>query len=113
MIQLLPEQIDALCEIQTLSADAGAEIVIIGAIAYRHWIDNNRQTDDIDVTVALNLADFERLSEQLLKRGWKRDNKMEHRWYSPKNVRIDILLAGDELRAAGQITWPQSQAVMS
>jgi predicted nucleotidyltransferase len=113
MIQFLPEQIEALREVKELCNEANAEVVIIGAIAYQYWITDKRQTYDVDLTVALDLDAFETLTTRLRALDWRRDERREHRWYSPKNVRIDLMPAGPNLRNAGSITWPQSKMVMS
>jgi predicted nucleotidyltransferase len=113
MIKLLSEQIEALRQIQELCQKAKAEVVIIGAIAYQFWITDNRQTFDLDLTVALDLDAFEMFAAQLRARGWGRDDRREHRWYSPQNVRVDLMPAGEKLRNEGSITWPESKMVMS
>ena len=50
----------------------GKEVVIIGAVAYRIWIDDPyRHTEDVDVAVAIDLDDLPRLAMLLRGEGWK------------------------------------------
>jgi len=76
-----------------------ANIVVIGAAAYRTWIaDGFRATEDVDLVVALDLPDLPQLTGPLLGRGWRQDTRREHRWYSPREARIDLLPVGLQAR---------------
>jgi predicted nucleotidyltransferase len=90
-----------------------AEVVVIGATAYRLLMDDaDRHTLDIDLALALDLGDFSALETALVDRGWTRSDRLEHRWTTPQGNRFDLLPAGPELRRRRQITWPKSGFVM-
>jgi predicted nucleotidyltransferase len=92
----------------------GADLVIIGAIAYQvHFPKEDRHTGDIDFAVALDLDEFAELEQRLLADHWIRFANREHRWRSPRGTILDLLPAGPKLRAAKQVTWPASQFTMS
>jgi len=64
MTTLLPEQADALRDIQAVCRDLNVDIVVIGAAAYRAWVqDEHRSTEDVD-TVAGTGRMGRRLSSQ-------------------------------------------------
>ena len=64
-------QLQDLRDLQGVARDLGAEAVIIGAMAYRLFIeDADRQTYDIDLAIALDLDEFEKLGEALTALGW-------------------------------------------
>ena len=56
MIELLPEQIEALRQLKRAYQEAGVDAVIIGATAYRVWIDDDRRTQDVDVALAVDIG---------------------------------------------------------
>ena len=58
MIELLPEQVEALRQLQRACQEAGVKAVIIGTIAYRVWIDDDRRTQDVDVALAVDIDQF-------------------------------------------------------
>ena len=64
-------------------AALGADLVIIGAIAYQvHFPGELRHTGDIDFAVALDLNEFAELERRLQADGWIRFANREHRWRS-------------------------------
>src|SRR5229473_1674257 len=88
-------QIQDLRDLQGAARDLGAEAVIIGAMAYRLFIeDAARQTYDIDLAVALDLDEFKRLEEALTTLGWRQQQTLEQRWITPHGNRIDLVPAG-------------------
>jgi predicted nucleotidyltransferase len=114
MIQLLPEQVEALYEVHQASGQAGTQAVIIGAIAYRVWIpDDYRMTEDLDFAIALDLDELSRLTSPLEAKGWRRDSRREHRWFSSKGVRVDLLPIGPKARLNKRIVWPVAGTAMS
>lgn len=114
MIQLLPEQAEALSELQRACQEVGTQAVIIGAMAYRVWTRNqHRTTEDLDVAVALDLEELSNLTDRLQARGWRQDSRREHRWITHKGARIDLLPAGEEARRQKHITWPVAETTMS
>jgi len=83
-------------------------------MAYRIFVDDpHRQTIDIDLAVALDLADMAGFEESLLALGWKRSHRLEHRWVAGRGTLIDLLPAGEQLRAQGRIEWAKSGLTMS
>src|SRR3954462_673663 len=113
MIKLLPEQVEALQQLNDICRELKVKAVLIGAIAYRTWLDDeNRTTEDLDVAIAIDIDELPLLAEKLQTQGWRNDPGREHRWYSKKGVRVDLLLAGPKARAEGKITWPKSKMVM-
>ena len=114
MPELTDNQIADLRVLQHRCAALGAELVIIGAIAYQiHFPAESRHTGDIDFAVALDLDEFAELERRLLADGWVRFAKREHRWRSAQATILDLIPAGPKLREAKQITWPISQFKMS
>ncbi|PWT98986.1 MAG: hypothetical protein C5B51_28160 [Terriglobia bacterium] len=114
MHPLLPEQVTAARDLKTICDDLQADLVLIGAMAYRTWIDDPaRHTLDIDVAVAIDLDEFARLSERLRAAGWQQEGKMEHRWTTPEGARVDLIPAGPKLRKQGTLNWPVSGMRMS
>ena len=99
MTMLLAEQVDAVRQIQNICGRLTVDVVVIGAIAYRVWVDDQyRMTEDVDLVVALDLVDLPRLTEPLIASGWRQDPRREHRWISPCRARIDLLPAGARAR---------------
>ena len=76
-----------------------------------HLRDFHRQTNDLDITVAVSLAeliiDFGKLP------GWSRHPRREQEWRSPEDVRVDLIPIAPDLLAAGYVTWPESGFRMS
>ena len=72
MSLLTPDQIDDLHELQDVCQQLETEAVIIGATAFRLFMkDENRQTRDIDLAIAIELEDLSKLKEPLIARGWR------------------------------------------
>jgi predicted nucleotidyltransferase len=110
---LKPEQVKDLAQLNSVAAQFGAEVTIIGATALLCFIDLERFTMDVDLAIALDLADFAAFSAELEKRGWIQEPRREHRWHAPGGSMVDLMPAGPNLRAARQIVWPKSEFAMS
>lgn len=111
---LTPDQIADLAEINRICEELRADLVVIGATSLLILIgDLGRFTRDIDLTVALDLDGFERLTMRLAAIGWTPAPKLEHRWLAPRRTIIDLLPAGAELRRSGSFIWPASQFKMN
>ena len=111
---LTPDQIADLAGISQICEELGADLVVIGATSLLILMgDLGRFTRDVDLTVALDFDEFERLTMRLAAIGWTPAPKLEHRWIAPRGTIIDLLPAGAELRRSGSITWPASQFKMS
>ncbi len=98
-------------QVRSLEALADAwgtdRIVLVGASALRcHMEMTWRVTADVDITVAVDLEEFEYLLQRIA--GWQVDPRLEHRMTSPWKVKVDVVPAGPGLRAAGKLVWPRS-----
>lgn len=113
MIELLPEQVEALRQLKVACQDAGADVVIVGATAYRVWIDDDRRTQDVDVAVALDADQLASLTDRLTAAGWTQNPRREERWLTQAGARIDLLPIGEQARRAGHLTWPKAEMRMS
>ncbi len=114
MIVLLVEQVEAVRALRDVCHELGVDMVVIGAIVYRAWIDDEtRVTEDIDVAVALDLNELPLLTEKLAARGWQQDHHREHRWMAPSDARVDLLPIGKKAREQKQLTWPLAGTTMS
>jgi predicted nucleotidyltransferase len=114
MPELTDNQIADLRALQNHCGALGAELVVIGAIAYQvHFPAESRHTGDIDFAIALDLDEFTELERRLLADGWVRFANREHRWRSVQGTILDLIPAGPKLREAKQVTWPVSQFTMS
>lgn len=109
MIELLPEQLEALRQLQRACQDAGVDAVIIGATAYRVWIDDDRRTQDVDVALAVDVDQFGSLTDSLQAAGWTQDPRREERWLTQAGARIDLLPIGEQARSTGYVTWPKAE----
>ncbi len=113
MIVLLPEQAEALRQLQDVCRELGVDVVVVGAIGLRTWLqDEHRMTEDVDVAVALDLEYFEPLMARLAALGWRRDSRWEQRWHSFLGARVDLLPVGARARREQQIVWPRSNTRM-
>jgi predicted nucleotidyltransferase len=111
---LTPDQISDLAGISQICDELGADLVVIGATSLLILMgDLGRFTRDVDLTVALDFDEFERLTMRLAAIGWTPAPKLEHRWIAPRRTIIDLLPAGAGLRRSVCITWPASQFKMS
>jgi predicted nucleotidyltransferase len=114
MTELTPDQADDLLDLQAACRSFSADLVIIGATAYRVFIDDPyRTTEDVDVALALDLDVWPGFVAHLLGQGWKRRQNLEHRWRGPSGALIDIIPAGIKLRKEGRLVWPKSEMTMN
>ena len=110
---LTPEQGADIQTVQQFASQFDAEVVVIGACALLCFLELDRLTRDIDLVVALDLDDFERLTDLLQGVGWAHIENKEHRWRSRTGTIVDLLPAGPSLRVAQKVNWPQSEISMS
>lgn len=109
MPELTAAQITDLRALRDHCTALGADLVIIGAIAYQvHFPGELRHTGDIDFAVALDLNEFAELERRLQLDGW-----IQFARRSAQGTIMDLLPAGPKLREAKQLTWPISQFTMS
>jgi predicted nucleotidyltransferase len=62
---------------------------------------------------ALDLPELRRLTDPLSARGWRQDRRREHRWFSPKDARIDRLPVGAQARRDRRLRWPLAETTIS
>ena len=114
MTMLPPEQAEAVRDVQDICGRLTVGVVVIGAVAYRLWVqDDHRMTEDVDLVVALDLVELPRLTDPLIASGWRQDPRREHRWISPGRARIDLLPAGVRARRDRYLDWPVAETRMS
>jgi predicted nucleotidyltransferase len=114
MPELSKAQVADLIGLKKQCEELRADLVVIGAIAFQvHFPDEARHTGDIDFAVALDLNEFAELEKRLKADGWARTANREHRWRSVGGTLLDLIPAGDKLRKAKEVTWPDSQFTMS
>lgn len=85
-------------------AFSGRQVVVIGAAALRWHFPTFRGTLDLDLCIAIDLAEHGR-GEGLPSR-WRRNPDLPHRWELPDGQLLDIVPAAAELLQAGSVTWP-------
>jgi predicted nucleotidyltransferase len=112
MIELLPEQVEAVRQLKRACQEAGVDAVIIGATAYRVWIDDDRRTQDVDVALAVDIDQFGSLTDRLQAAGWTPDPRREERWVTQGGARIDLLPIGEQAQRTGYLTWPKAEMRM-
>lgn len=114
MMELTPDQAEDLRDLQAACESFSADPVIIGATAYRVFVDDPyRTTEDVDVAVAVDLDRWPEFVSRLISQGWKQGQSLEHRWHGPRGALIDIIPAGSKLREQGRLVWPKSEMTMS
>jgi hypothetical protein len=91
MPELTAAQIADRRALRDYCAELGADLVIIGAIAYQVQFPGElRHTGDIDFAVALDLNEFAELERRLRRDGWNQFAKREHRWRSTRGTIMDL-----------------------
>ena len=70
--ELLPEQVEAVRQLKRACQEAGVDAVIIGATAYRVWIDDDRRTQDVDVALAVDIDQLGSLTAACARRDGRR-----------------------------------------
>lgn len=114
MPELTRTQVADLIRLKEHTQQLRADLVIIGAIAFQvYFPEVSRHTADIDFAVALNLNEFADLEKRIEADGWARTENREHRWRSASGTLLDLIPAGDQLREAKEIVWPESKFAMS
>ncbi len=113
MIELLPEQVEALRQLKRACQEAGVDAVVVGATAYRVWIDDDRRTQDVDVAITVDIDQIESLTARLQTAGWTQDPNREERWLTQAGARIDLLPIGEQACRTGYVTWPKAEMRMS
>lgn len=113
MTPLSEQQVAALQ--QVAEAWGGTSYALIGATALAVYLDIGRPTEDLDLTLAIDVGDYQPMMARL--EGWTPDERHEHRWYGPgeypQRARLDVLPVGSEAIETGSLIWPVSGHTMS
>lgn len=73
-----------------------------------------RATADVDLAFAVaNWDEFNALRSALLTSEWFSETRLEHKLLHQRILEIDLIPFGGVEDAAGQITWPASESLMS
>jgi hypothetical protein len=98
---LTTTQQDALRAVQ--EAYPEARMALIGAAALALHIPMEwRTTADIDLVVAISVADLIELSRLP---GWERDANRQQRWVAPNGVLVDLVPASAEALEKRELVW--------
>lgn len=107
-MSLSASQIAALREVELVWP--GVNVVIIGAAALGfHYEMTWRQTLDVDLVLAIELADFP--GALASRAGWSQHATKEHEFLSPQGAKIDLLPVGPEALKAGNLKWPSGHVM--
>ena len=104
---LTTAQQDALRAVQ--EAYPNARMALIGASALAlHLPMEWRTTADIDLVVAISVADLTLLSRLP---GWKREPNRQQRWVAPNGVLVDLVPASAEALEKRELVWPNGHVM--
>jgi len=81
------------------------EFVIVGATALSFYFNSPPVTEDLDLSIAMDIDDLPMLLKKLP--SW-RGTSIQHRFISTEDLRIDLLPVGPKALAANEIKWPES-----
>ena len=99
----LPAQQEALRDLRRIWASDA--VVMIGASALACFMDYTwHVTRDLDFSVVASVDELDALVASL--DGWVRDADQEQRWQSSEGVSVNIVPAGPEHIASGEVVWP-------
>lgn len=101
---LTDEQRTAFAAIREIWPDE--RIILIGAGALRLQKRLPRFTADLDIAVAVDLADYP--GRSLGTSPFQQELRQPQRWVHDNGVAIDIIPAGAALRAQGHLDWPNA-----
>jgi len=82
-----------------------ADILVVGATALaRHIPFDYRTSDDLDLVLGVTLEGFREAASELA--DWQRsEGPAEHRFHTDRGLQLDLVPAGNELRAQGFVPW--------
>jgi predicted nucleotidyltransferase len=104
---LTTAQLDALRAVQEAYPDARMALIGAAALAL-HLPMEWRTTADIDLVVAISIAD---LTALLGLPGWKRDANRQQRWVAPNGVLVDLIPASPEALGKRELVWPNGHVM--
>ena len=104
---LTTAQQDALRAVQEAYPDARMALIGASALAL-HLPMEWRTTADIDLVVAISIADLTELSQLP---GWKRDPNRQQRWVAPNGVLVDLVPASAEALEKRELVWPNGHVM--
>lgn len=70
-----------------------------------------RHTIDLDITIAAEVDEAGRVLRA--HGGWAQDDRVEHKWWTPEGVPVDVVPAERALLGAGEVVWARTGARMS
>ena len=84
-----------------------ADILVVGATALaRHIPFDYRTSDDLDLVLGVDLDGFRQAADELA--DWHRtEGAAEHRFHTDRGLQLDLVPAGEELRARGFVPWAE------
>ena len=104
-----PGQIEALRLLD--EAFAPTPWVLIGSVAIACQMEWTRETQDMDITVAIDVADVQNHLDSLPHSS--ESGVPEHRWITPQGVKVDLIPAGPGAIPRNSLRWPISGNIMS
>lgn len=107
---LTADQVGALADLSHLWP--ATNFALIGALALRLQLPGFvRQTNDVDVTVALP-PDAVR-SMLLTIPGWRPNPRLDYEWRTPAETRVHVIPLSQEALSRGELVWPATGRRMS
>lgn len=114
--------VDIYQEVQAVASELDLDVLVVGAMArdlvlvHGFGARLERGTRDIDFAVQVrDWKTFEKLSEGLIARGFKRDARKVHRFNLERDGKlkweIDLLPYGPLADGSGNIKWPPDEAI--
>jgi len=107
---LTSEQWEALRDLRTICPDTSVALIGGSALAWHNRL-GGRETEDLDLTVAISLDSLRRRLQAAP--GWTPDPRQAQRWRYKNAALVDLLPSTNQLIAAGEVVWPDSGTTMS
>lgn len=108
---MTPEQKEAIRSLARIWPGTRIYIVGASALVLGHRLPPGRVTLDIDVAVAVSLAELQSAMNE--DADWLRDLHNEHRWVHKQGTLVDLLPIGGEELKEGVLVWPGTGARMN
>ncbi|MDY0137105.1 MAG: nucleotidyl transferase AbiEii/AbiGii toxin family protein [Thiomicrospira sp.] len=110
-------------QVQNIADQLQLDVVVVGAMARDlvlvHGFNARLERGTRDIDFAVHVADwssFHKLSEKLMVSGFKRADKLAHRFYvtlqDGMDWEVDIIPFGDLADAEKKIKWPPDESIM-
>lgn len=109
MVDLTDEQQRAVDEVRRALPEK--RVLLIGATALAQHIPfDYRVSKDLDLAIDVSQDAFPGPLQQIP--GWRRHPKMDHRFFTAEDQTVDVLPAGESIRATGKLVWPGAEMNM-